>query len=345
MSAGTITGASSRGVLVSGGIFNMYGGTITGNSPTAWNCPTPNEGGGVVIFGVGTTFVMHGGTISNNTVSAHGGGVRVRGGASFIMHGGLITGNEQLEYSASFGGGGVSINGSLSEFRMYGGRIYNNTGHYGGGIRVHNGLLYLSAANLRSPPMVHYNTALANGGGVHFNNNPADVAHDPTGIFDGVRILNNHADNDGGGVQIGYAYLVHIKGETIISGNTADRSGGGVNLVHARSNLVMDNGAITNNTAQYDGGGIRIGNPNAAVRINLGMITNNTAHRHGGGIWAINYTNLHTSANTVFSRNRASVAHDHGIANRQSTTPVAGQTVRAAKAVASKILTGQRLVS
>ena len=161
---GTITHASSktgRGVYVSSGTFNMYGGSITGNTANSY-------GGGVYVYGGG--FTMSGGTIGGtktgetNTATYGGGGVYAK--ANFEMTGGSITGNEtnrgggvyvtgkgSFTMSASAdgqnipsitgnnateNGGGVYVVGSSSNFEMTGGSITGNNAAYGGGVYTVN---------------------------------------------------------------------------------------------------------------------------------------------------------------------------------------------------------------
>ena len=161
---GTITHASSktgRGVYVSSGTFNMYGGSITGNRATG-------DGGGVYVDG--GEFTMSGGTIGGtktgetNTATYGGGGVYAK--ANFEMTGGSITGNEtnrgggvyvtgkgSFTMSASAdgqnipsitgnnateNGGGVYVVGSSSTFEMTGGTITGNNAAYGGGVYTVN---------------------------------------------------------------------------------------------------------------------------------------------------------------------------------------------------------------
>ena len=109
--SGTITGGVQVGMkgnkYQTGSAFTMYGGTISGNSEEG------GSGGGV--FLVGTTnptdppsFTMDGGTISNNTAGASdggGGGVYVGEKCSFTMDGGTITGNT----ATAGNGGGIYI--------------------------------------------------------------------------------------------------------------------------------------------------------------------------------------------------------------------------------------------
>ena len=82
---GTITHASSktgRGVYVSSGTFNMYGGSITGNKAQ----DAQGRGGGVYVYSGSGTFNMSGGSITGNNayksdyISTFGGGVCVDSG-------------------------------------------------------------------------------------------------------------------------------------------------------------------------------------------------------------------------------------------------------------------------
>lgn len=82
---GTITHASSktgRGVYVSSGTFNMYGGSITGNKAQ----DAQGRGGGVYVYSGSGTFNMSGGSITGNNayksdyISTFGGGVCVGSG-------------------------------------------------------------------------------------------------------------------------------------------------------------------------------------------------------------------------------------------------------------------------
>ena len=140
---GTITHASSktgRGVYVSSGTFNMYGGSITGNTANSY-------GGGVYVDGGG--FTMSGGTIGGtktgetNTATYGGGGVYVVGSSStFEMTDGSITGN-----NAAYGGGVYTVN----EFKMTGGSITGNNAYksdyistFGGGVCVGSGIFTVS---------------------------------------------------------------------------------------------------------------------------------------------------------------------------------------------------------
>ena len=120
-----------RGVTVKG-IFNMYGGSITGNKTSA-------AGGGVELpyECYSAIFNMYGGSITNNIANNSGndggGGVHILAG-TFTMYDGGITGNHAD--TANFGGGGVYLGGS-GKFFMKGGSITDNTAKNGGGVYMY----------------------------------------------------------------------------------------------------------------------------------------------------------------------------------------------------------------
>ena len=128
-----------KGVKVLGGTFDMYGGTITGNTSNS-----DIGGSGVSVEGVSDTskasvFNLYGGTITGNTATS-GGGVHVRrivwyGPSAFYMYGGSITNNTVDSNNASYGtGGGVYVSWT-SKFVMSGGEISGNTANkFGGGV-------------------------------------------------------------------------------------------------------------------------------------------------------------------------------------------------------------------
>ena len=130
MYGGSITGNTTTsfggGVYVRNATFNMYGGSITGN--------TSSPAGGVYV-GENGTFNMNGGEISGNTSSSYGGGVYVDREAEFTMTGGEITDNAAGGSNASNShGGGVYVQNGAINFTMSGGSITGNKAKYGGGV-------------------------------------------------------------------------------------------------------------------------------------------------------------------------------------------------------------------
>jgi hypothetical protein len=112
-------------ITVSGNLIMNKGVTLNGNTTAAPHPPDGTIGGGGVYIGTGGSFTMNDGTISGNTTSGHGGGVRVWNG-TFTMNGGTISGN-----TANIGGG-VRVSTSAT-FYMYGGTISNNIATKSGG--------------------------------------------------------------------------------------------------------------------------------------------------------------------------------------------------------------------
>ena len=149
-----------KGVLVSGGTFNMYGGKICNNK-----CASRYQTSGAGVLVEKGTFNMHGGEISGNKVSSMGGAVSSLD--TFNMYGGSITGN-----TADYFGGGVAV--YRGTFNMFDGTISGNkvtnatmTSHGGGGVWVHTeGTFCMKGGSITgNTAYPYYNKA--NGGGVY----------------------------------------------------------------------------------------------------------------------------------------------------------------------------------
>lgn len=131
---GMITGGTC-GVNFSGvnGTIELAGGKITGNI----NNSAGTVGGGISATSAGSTVVVSGGEISNNSVT--GGSTSVNGykgsgggvfAQNFVMTGGIITGNSANDGGGTNGGrgGGVCIyHSGTSTVTISGGLIYGNT--------------------------------------------------------------------------------------------------------------------------------------------------------------------------------------------------------------------------
>ena len=153
MYGGSITGNTTEergggvniGVKGNGGIFNLYGGVISNNKAN-------DAGGGVYMDGQCSTFTMYDGEITDNTAGTDGGGVS-SANAKFIMNGGNITGNTAAT------GGGVSVGCySSTDFTMNGGKIKNNTASTNGGGVYMVGKLRSYTFTLNGTPDISGNT-------------------------------------------------------------------------------------------------------------------------------------------------------------------------------------------
>lgn len=208
MYGGSITGnkaqdAQGRGggvyVYSGSGTFNMYGGSITGNRAT-------DDGGGVYKSGSNSSFNMYGGSITGNTANSYGGGVYVDGGG-FTMSGGTIGGTKTGETNtATYGGGGVY---AKANFKMTGGSITGNETNRGGGVCVGNGTFTMTDGSITG------NNA-AYGGGVYTAN---EFKMSGGSITGNNAYKSDYTSTFGGGVCVGNGIFT-VSGEVTVTDNT-----------------------------------------------------------------------------------------------------------------------------
>ena len=208
---GTITHASSktgRGVYVSSGTFNMYGGSITGNKAQ----DAKGRGGGVYVYSGSGTFNMYGGSITGNRATGDGGGVYKSGSnSSFNMYGGSITGNTANSY-----GGGVYVDGG--GFTMSGGTIggtktgETNTATYGGGGVYAKANFEMTGGSITGNETNRGGGVYVTGKGSFTMSASADGQNIPS-------ITGNNATENGGGVCVGSGIFT-VSGEVTVTDNT-----------------------------------------------------------------------------------------------------------------------------
>ena len=155
MYGGSITGNTTTtsfggGVYVKNATFNMYGGSITGN--------TSSPAGGVYV-GENGTFNMNGGEITGNTSSSYGGGVYVYKKAEFTMTDGSITDNAASSSENKSYGGGVYVQNDAIKFTMTGGSITGNKAKYGGGVWTGASFTVSGNVNITGNVGINGNTA------------------------------------------------------------------------------------------------------------------------------------------------------------------------------------------
>ena len=316
---GTITHASSktgRGVYVSSGTFNMYGGSITGNKAQ----DAQGRGGGVYVYSGSGTFNMYGGSITGNRATGDGGGVYKSGSnSSFNMYGGSITGNTANSYgggvyvdgggftmsggtiggtktgetnTATYGGGGVY---AKANFEMTGGSITGNETNRGGGVYVTGkGSFTMSAsADGQNIPSITGNNATENGGGVYVVG--SSTFKMTGGSIGGTNENDANTAYRGGGVCVDcgkFTMSASADGQNIpsITGNNATENGGGVCVSKNGSFEMSGSSCITNNKATSYGGGVHISYASATFTMKGGSITGNNAYKSdyistfGGGV-------------------------------------------------------------
>ena len=277
---------SGSGVKVeNGGTFNMYGGTISGNTTT-------QQGGGVYVYGGNSKFNMYGGTISGNTADLTDGGVGVytttaSTTATFTMNGGEITRNK-----ASSQGGGVGVYRAAKFEMNNSASVKDNTANQGGGVYMDNKGVRMDGATftMNNTASVKDNTA-KNGGGVYVESGTFNMND---GTISGNKAKNDKASNDtNGGVFVNKSGKFEMNGgKTSVSGNTATTNGGGVYV--EGGTFTMNNGTIGGgkddaNTANQGGG---VYASSGTFTMNDGRITGN----HNNGVF------VHDSATFTVSR-------------------------------------------
>ena len=177
-----------RGVLVSNGTFNMYGGKICNNK-----CASKYQMSSAGVEVDKGTFNMHGGEISGNKVSSNGGAVYSLD--TFNMYGGSITGN-----TAQYFGGGVSV--YKGTFNMFDGTISGNKvtsatmqSHGGGGVWVHTtGTFCMKGGSITGNTAYPYNYDYnkANGGGVYCRGS-LELSGSP--VIEGNKLTTGESNN------------------------------------------------------------------------------------------------------------------------------------------------------
>ena len=299
--------------------FNMYGGTIFGN--TAYDS-TNIAAGGVVVNG---TFNMYGGQLVNNyrrtSTDTLGSAVMVFAGGTFNLVDGLIARNasQDTEYgntsTSARNGGAVYVKGGT--FNMSGGEISKNVaGAFyapsdGGGVYVTNsGVFNMSGG------VIANNTVSRNGGGVYVANGTFTMSKQARVTGNTAYRSTNASDYrafNGGGVYVGANGTFTMNDSASVDTNTAQcgykdilASGGGVYVENGGVFTMNDQAAVKDNTVpiQYNssfsdtifGGGIYV---NGTLNLNGGSVTGNTAYLRGGGIYVDTKATVNLGTGTV----------------------------------------------
>ena len=230
------SGGTGCGVYINGGTFNMYGGSITGNTATDGK----GRGGGVYVTS-GGAFKMFGGSITGNKATDGGGVYMIGSNSKFTMKGGSITGN-----TADGNGGGVYVNGGTFEMSGSAGITGNKADSTGGGVCVN----YDGTFNMSNNSCITGNTAY-HGGGVYVGRTPDSNNYKP----------GNFAMSGG-----------TIGGATTDDANQAQYGGG----VYVAGTFTLTGGSITGNKTNGNGGGVYVNADSTFTVSGAPKITNNT---------------------------------------------------------------------
>lgn len=304
----TATGAAG-GILIQSQdtVFNMYGGTVTGNSTEN------NTGGGLYLSG-NVKANITGGTFSKN-VAKNSSAIHVSGNNAQISG---IKVSENYTSSAA----AITVTGKTTKVTMKNVELINNKagGHVGalvvqGYATLHledskisgNTATYMGGGVFFSSPgygtfknvEISENTAGTQAGGVYVGNN-SDV------LFDNVTVRDNVAEKDYGGGIYNRGRLV-IRNSKILNNQVVEGVGGGIGTAKTASELLADdagvfaeNCIISGNQASGQGGAIHA-HRGCPVYLTDCVITENTSLVEGGAIFAdgrISMENVTVTGNT-----------------------------------------------
>ena len=263
-----------------GGIFN-FNGTLMVSGNVKKNTSTASGGfaAGIYNKGSGAVLIVKSGGIIGGTSFGDGN----NGDGIFNEHGKTtIESGANVSYNTSVGiynnEGEVIINGTIHHNSLSGvgatkgkivnnGTISNNTGERGAGIA--------SDGQVENYGNIVNNTATLMGGGIHM-------------VGDGVMnnygtISGNTSQQRGGGVFCFVGATCNNKSSGQIVNNRADEDGGGIyNNGGFADSIVNNEGTISNNKADSDGNGSGAGggvfnSKSNAILNNTGTISGNTA--------------------------------------------------------------------
>ncbi len=256
LSGQTTTTIFTRPVVVEGGTFNMYGGTIkNGDSGTVTTgSPNVGYGGNVLIKNyvaqsthVGT-FNLYGGTIEGGKATADGGNIYVIGGALNVYGGTIRNGNAK-------NGGNIAANGDgrKVDLTLSGGIIENGVATVNGGnifmLNTTNGTLL----SVKKDAQILGGSAV-NGGNIYMRGS------NPTTISGGT-IKGGQASTNGGNMYAIDANSIKIEGVSITNG-TAAKHGGNLYITResmkADAQLVLKGITVSDGTAENNGGNLYI---------------------------------------------------------------------------------------
>ncbi len=263
---GNVTGSYGGGAIYNVGTLNVSGGTIQNNVSGKHSSKEfgPRCGGGVLNAG---SFVMTAGVIMNNTSIGGGGGIHNTIGAVCRFSGGSVVSNE-----SEGRGGGINCSGGV--LTMTGGEVSENCSIGGGGISLgqedsNTNSLYstISGGTIKENKSVYAegDSTVGSGGGILVRDNNILT-------ISGGNIINNIAENCGGGVRVGDKGTVIIDGAAVNIGNNSAKKGGGIQ-VKGEALLKLQNGTVKNNEATQ-GGGIQV---RGECKITGGSILSNVA--------------------------------------------------------------------
>lgn len=218
------------------GVVTINGGEIKGNKAAPQTRTPPGLGGGICINGGSIT--MNYGVISDNIadsgwgsdIGGLGGGIYISNQGSFILNGGTISNNEagnkqEANYLSYGAGGGIYVNANCL-FTMNGGLICDNTAYALRGSKLNGGGIHINAGGIQNVHLnagtITGNTAYGAGGGIYVERG-SSLSLERTAICKNDTNVPDGHSTGGGGVYfcatgVGLLYATN---SAIISENSA----------------------------------------------------------------------------------------------------------------------------
>jgi len=291
--------------LLPSGAYNNVQQEPNLNASVVSDSATRQEKGGVIYVEEGSTYTMHGGTISGEGTT-YGGAVYVSSGATFKMVGGIIE-----DCTASYGGAIFVASGGTCI--IDGGTIDNCNATSGGAIYIESsGKCIFNDGTISNCDATSKGGAayVSSGGNFDFTNGKITSTLSTNNAEEGGGIYNAGTFNFSNGIITGLKSSgngggVYSKGHITITGgsilNCSGRFGGGVHILSNSANL--SNVSIKGNSAEQ-GGGLYV----IAVTVNLtnSLISNNTVSTSGGGITLSSQATVNLDDDTVIEKNSSS---------------------------------------
>lgn len=243
--------------------------TITGGNPgqTFISPQAQSDGGGIMVFAVGSSLALNATVVTANTARG-GGGLSIEGiGASAVITNSTISGNTASSSTGGFGGG-VGVEGFQSTFNANNSNIINNI------------------AGTSTP-------AIGSAGGAISVDGGANVVTLTDSTVSGNQANGGTAGAVGGGIaETGGNASTYVLTRSTLSGNSANattgRAQGGAFVALADSTVTIRNSTISGNTlstpnVQAEGGAIA--NLGASVFVLSNATVTNNSGKTGGGLF------------------------------------------------------------
>lgn len=292
------TADQGGGIYIDQGTVTLESGNINQNHTTATTTPSQGySGGGVYINRTTASFIMNGGEILSNTVSAPNG--TFPGGGVLVVNGSATFNGGEIRGHSAYRGAGVLVNAN-AQVTINGTNIVSNTAAYGAGIYIVRNTAFVT----HTAGLIGYNTADPvgfNGNGVNDFGGGGIYNFQGTFVSTGGSISYNHSTWNGGGIEVASGVITVTN--TTLAKNTADNTGG---AFHSRNSTAVSE--FTNSTLSGNGP-TAVSTQNGTLTIEGSTLDNHTTaiQVDGGTVTAYannitNYTTGFTGAGTFNGR-------------------------------------------